>query len=253
MRTFENKVAVVTGAGQGIGFSITEKFAKAGATVIAIGRTLSKVERTAETLKPLKVIPYGMDCGIEDEWKNLIAYIKKEFGALDILVNNAGIELSKDIKQMTYEEFKQMERCNVDSVFLGMKYCYEVLKKGADSNIVNISSVASRKTGYCCGNDGAYSATKAAVNLLSQHAAFDFAPDHIRVNAILPGGVRTAMVDEFMRTTPNAKEQLAVMNPLAPHIAEPEDIANAVLFVASEESKCMTGAEIVIDSGMLTT
>lgn len=253
MKRFENKVVVVTGAGQGIGFAITKKFAEEGATVIATGRTFSKVENTANTLKPLKVVPYGMDCGVEEDWKKLVSYIKDNYGALDVLVNNAGIEMSKDILTMTFDEFRKVENCNVDSVFLGMKYCYDVLKKGEDASIINISSVASRKGGLSCGNDGSYSASKAAVNMLAKHAAFNFAKDKIRVNTILPGGVRTAMVDEFFATTPNAEEVLAGMNPLPPHIAEPEAIADATLFLASSQSANTTGTELVIDSGMLTT
>lgn len=253
MGKFDNKIVIVTGAGQGIGYAITEQFAKEGATVIAIGRTLSKVEHTAELLKDYKVVPYCLDCGIEEQWKEVIQYIKDNYGSLDVLVNCAGIEMSKDILTQTFDEFKDVFKCNVDSIFLGMKYCYEVLKKGENSSIINISSVSSKKTGFNCGNDGSYSASKAAVNLLTRHAAFHFAKDRIRVNAVLPGGVKTAMVDDFLNNTPNAEEVLASMNPLPPHLADTKDIANCVLFLASDESNCTTGSEFIIDCGMLTT
>ena len=252
MGELSGKVVIVTGGGQGIGFSIVKKFAENGATVIATGRTLSKVERTAETLKEYDVIPYRMDCGSEQDWIDLVSMIREKYGALDVLINNAGIEMGKDIKNMSFDEFRKIESCNVDSVFLGMKYCYELLKGRKDSNIVNISSVASRQSGPSCGNDAGYSASKAAVNLLTKHAAYTFAPDRIRVNAVLPGGVRTPMVDESLKGVEGVEEFLASLNPLPPHLAQPEELAEVVYFVASSRNSFMTGSEVVSDGGMLT-
>lgn len=252
MGKFNHKIVAVTGAGQGIGFAVAKKFAEEGATVIAIGRTFRKVQNTADSLKEFDVVPYGMDCSVEAEWKKFVSYVKDNYGMMDVLINNAGIELSKDILTETFEEFQKVENCNVDSVFLGMKYCHEILKKGENASIVNISSVASKKAGPACGNDGSYSASKAAVNMLSKHAAYTFAKDRIRVNSILPGGVRTAMVDDFFANTPNAEEVLAGMNPLPPHIAEPDAIAKAAAFLAGPESNFTTGAELLVDSGMYT-
>lgn len=252
MGEFDGKVVIVTGGGQGIGFAIVKKFAENGATVIATGRTLSKLERTAEALKEYDVIPYAMDCGIEQDWIDLCAMVKEKFGGLDVLVNNAGIECGKDIKSMSYDEFRKMQLCNVDSVFLGMKYCYELLKGRKDSNIVNISSVASRKSGPACGNDAGYSASKAAVNLLTRHAAFTFAPDNIRVNAVLPGGVKTPLVEESLKGVEGVADFLAALNPLPPHLAEPVEIAELVCFTASNRTPFMTGSELVADGGMLT-
>ncbi len=252
MSEMDGKVVVVTGAGQGIGYAVVKKFAENGATVIATGRTLSKVEKTAEDLKPLDVVPFGMDCGVEEDWQKLVAMIDEKYGKLDVLVNNAGIEFGKDINNMSFEEFKKIESCNVDSVFLGMKYCHDLLKKADAGNIVNISSVASKKSGPCCGNDACYSASKAAVNLLTKHAAFTFAPESIRVNAVLPGGIRTPMVDASLEGVEGAEEFLASINPLPPHLGEPEDLASVVYFVASDQPKYMTGSEVMVDGGMLT-
>lgn len=251
MGAFEGKVVIVTGAGQGIGFAIAKIFAEDGASVIATGRTLSKVERTARELAPLKVIPFSMDCGREEDWIRLTDYISGEFGKLDVLVNNAGIEIGKDILHMTFDEFRSEESCNVDSVFLGMKYCHDLLLKGSNPNIVNISSVASKKSGPTCGNDAGYSSTKAAVNLLTKHAAYTYAPEGIRVNAVLPGGVKTAIVERDLAGMENADEYLASINPLPPHLAEPVDIAEIVYFVANKGA-FMTGTEIIADGGMLT-
>lgn len=252
MGELNGKVVIVTGGGQGIGFAIVKKFAENGATVIATGRTLSKVEKTAELLKDYDVVPYKMDCGLEQDWIDLTSMVKEKYGALDVLVNNAGIEMGKDIKTMSFDEFRKIESCNVDSVFLGMKYCYELLKGRKDSNIVNISSVASRKSGPSCGNDAGYSASKAAVNLLTKHAAYTFAPDKIRVNAVLPGGVRTPLVDESLKGVEGVEEYLAGLNPLPPHLAQPEELAEVVYFVASSKNSFMTGSEVISDGGMLT-
>jgi len=252
MSEMDGKVVVVTGGGQGIGFAVVKKFAENGATVIATGRTLSKVEKTAEELKEYDVVPFGMDCGVEEDWQKLVAMIDEKYGKLDVLVNNAGIEFGKDINTMSFDEFRKIENCNVDSVFLGMKYCHDLLKKAEAGNIVNISSVASKKSGPCCGNDAGYSASKAAVNLLTKHAAFTYAPESIRVNAVLPGGIRTPMVDASLEGVEGAEEFLASINPLPPHLGEPEDLASVVYFVASDQPKYMTGSEVMVDGGMLT-
>ncbi len=252
MGEFDGRVVAVTGAGQGIGFEVVKKFAENGATVIAIGRTASKVEHTAEVLKPLDVVSYGMDCGVEEEWQKFVQMVEEKYGVLDVLVNNAGIEYGKDITTMSFQEFKNIEACNIDSVFLGMKYCHDLLKKAKAGNIVNISSVASKRSGPCCGNDAGYSASKAAVNLLTKHAAYTFAPESIRVNAVLPGGIRTPMVDASLEGMEGVAEFLAQLNPLPPHLGEPEDLADLVYFVASDSPKYMTGSEVMMDGGMLT-
>jgi cyclopentanol dehydrogenase len=251
MGTFEGRVVIVTGAGQGIGYAITRKFALEGAVVIATGRTLSKVERTSRELAPLKVVPFGMDCGKEEDWLKLTAFVEGEYGRLDVLVNIAGIEMGKDILHMTIDEFRAEESCNLESVFLGMKHCHDLLLKGENPNIINISSIAARKSGPSCGNDAGYSATKAAVCLLSRHAAYTYAPEGIRVNAILPGGVKTAIVERDLAGMENAEAFLSALNPLPPHLADPDDIAEIAWFVGAKGA-FMTGSEIVADGGNLT-
>ncbi|MGT2666258.1 SDR family NAD(P)-dependent oxidoreductase [Streptococcus rifensis] len=193
-----------------------------------------------------------MNVGLEEDWKKLIGFVKDNYGYLDVLVNNAGIEMGKDIHAMSFEEFKMMQNCNVDGVFLGSKYAYEVLVKHGDASIINISSVSSKRSGPNCGNDAGYSASKAAVNLLTKHVAYTYAPDGIRVNVILPGGIRTPMVDESLKNVPNATDYLKSINPLPPHLGKVEDIADLVYFVASAENAYMNGAELVSDSEMIT-
>lgn len=251
MNRFKDKVVAVTGAGQGVGLAVTKQFVEEGAKVIVIGRTLSKLENTVKIVGEENAVAYAMDVGVEQDWKNLVEFIKEKYGKLDILINNAGIIMSKDLLNMTYEEFKENERINLDSVFLGMKYTYEVLVKNATSAIVNISSIGGMKSGPDAGNDAGYNATKAAVRNLTKHASYVFAKDSIRVNSIHPGGINTDMLKNYLELYPELRDTLAVTSPLPPHYAEPEDVAAAILFLASDEAKAITGTELIVDNGMM--
>lgn len=250
MARFEGKVAVVTGAGQGVGYACAKKFIAEGATVIGIGRTKAKLDKAASELGE-KYIPYSMDCGKEDDWKKLVEFIKENYTEIDYLVNNAAVILQKDILTITYEEFKSTVNINLDSVFLGMKLGYEVIKKGCYSAIVNVSSIGGIKAGPDTGNDAGYNASKAGVRNLTKHAAFVFAPDKIRVNSVHPGGIATQMLVDYLAAYPAIKDQLAANNPLAPHYAEPEEVAECILFLCDPASKAVTGTELVCDCGNL--
>lgn len=251
MNRFKDKVVAVTGAGQGVGFEVAKQFAEEGAKVIVIGRTLSKLENTVNIIGAENAVAYAMDVGIEEDWKKLVEFIKEKYGKLDVLINNAGIIMSKDILTMTYDEFKENERINLDSVFLGMKYSYEVLAKNSTSAIVNVSSIGGIKAGPDSGNDAGYNATKAGVRNITKHASYVFAKDSIRVNSVHPGGINTDMMKKYLELYPELRESLALTSPLPPHYAEPEDVAAAILFLASPQAKAITGTELIVDNGML--
>lgn len=250
MERFKDKVVVVTGAGQGLGKVVAKMFADEGAKVILAGRTASKVENAAAEIGG-SAVPFTMDCGVEADWARLVDFIKSSYGELDYLVNNAAIIMQKDILAMTFEEFKETEHCNLDSVFLGMKYCHEVLKKGVYSAIVNISSVGGLKAGPSTGNDAGYNATKAGVRNLTKHAAYVFAPEAIRVNSVHPSGINTQMRKDVIAAHPELEAAAAATNPIPPYCSEPEEVASVVLFLCNPASRTMTGSEVVIDCGAM--
>ena len=250
MERFKDKVVVVTGAGQGLDKVVAKMFADEGAKVILAGRTASKVENAAAEIGG-SAVPFTMDCGVEADWARLVDFIKSSYGELDYLVNNAAIIMQKDILTMTFEEFKETEHCNLDSVFLGMKYCHEVLKKGVYSAIVNISSVGGLKAGPSTGNDAGYNATKAGVRNLTKHAAYVFAPEAIRVNSVHPSGINTQMRKDVIAAHPELEAAAAATNPIPPYCSEPEEVASVVLFLCDPASRTMTGSEVVIDSGAM--
>ena len=251
MSRFKNKIAIVTGAGQGVGYACAEKFIKEGATVIGVGRTKEKLEKAQKELGK-SYVPFTMDVGSIKDWEKLVAFVKKEYGEIDYLVNNAAVILQKDSLSTSYEEFKSTVNTNLDSVFLGMKLCYEVIKKGCYSAIVNVSSIGGIKAGPDTGNDAGYNASKAGVRNLTKHASYVFAKDKIRVNSVHPGAIATDMLVRYLKDNPQIEANLAANNPLAPHYSEASEVAECILFLCDPASKPVTGTELVCDCGNLS-
>src|SRR5699024_3575981 len=166
------------------------------------------------------------------------------FGNINILVNNAGIAFTKPYLDTDVEEYKNLISINQDGIFIGMKEIYPSMKKAGKGSIINISSTAGL-TGVA--NQTAYGTSKFAVRGMTKHAALEFAKDNIRVNSVHPGAIKTAMLDQ--EDTKSILEALEKKIPLQ-RIAEPIEVSNLVLFLASDESSYSTGAEFVVDGGL---
>lgn len=254
MADLEGRVALVTGAAQGIGAAIARALAGAGARVVLTDRA------APETLADeLKGIALALDVTIEDQWIAALAAVRETTGALDILVNNAGVFLSKPITETTLDEWRFVQSVNVEGVFLGHKHAIPLLAERArkwrgGASIVNLSSVAGI-TGSALVS--AYNASKGAVRLLTKGVAMEVAPFGIRVNSVHPGIIETDMgrhlVSDFAAAAGagdnEMRSQLATMHPLG-DFGIPLDVAEAVLFLASDRSAFMTGSELIVDGGL---
>jgi NAD(P)-dependent dehydrogenase (short-subunit alcohol dehydrogenase family) len=194
-----------------------------------------------------------MDVTIEDQWKNVISNIEKDIGSLNILVNNAGIGGGGDVESTDLESWHLVHSVNLDSVFLGCKFSLPLMRKSGNGSIINISSMSGIVASH---NMSAYNSSKAAVRHLSKSIALHCAKSTnlVRCNSIHPVFTRTAMVQSMIDAAPerNIEEKLVQQIPLR-KLAEPIDIANAALFLASDESSFITGTELVIDGGLSAT
>jgi len=244
----ENKVAIVTGAGQGIGKGIALALAKEKCNIVVSDLNQETCEKTAEELKQLGIKSVGIKCDVSNkaEVENLFSQTLKEFGKLDILVNNAGIYPFVPFSAMKESDWDKVININLKSVFLCSQEAAKVLPEGG--RIVDISSVAS-----FIGFEGLahYCASKGGVNGFIRALALELAPRKITVNAVAPGAIDTpgaTQPDQPRTATEETRKQTIAMIPLS-RLGVPEDIANAVVFLASEKSSYITGQIIVVDGG----
>jgi NAD(P)-dependent dehydrogenase (short-subunit alcohol dehydrogenase family) len=247
------KVALITGAGSGIGRAMARLFAHEGASIVAGDINQSN---NAETVHMIEAdggtaLPLSLDVTSAQQVQDTIQSTLDRFGHLDILCNNAGIgEQHTSILELSESEWDRVYSINVKGVFLGIKYgAAAMIRSGQGGSIINTASVAG-----IVGDPGytAYASSKAACIHLSKTAALELAHSHIRVNAIAPAFTHTPMVDEMVSThrdPARALQKLANIIPLG-RLGTPEEIANAALFLASDESSFMTGAVLVLDGGL---
>jgi NAD(P)-dependent dehydrogenase (short-subunit alcohol dehydrogenase family) len=254
------KVALITGGASGIGRGCAELLAAEGATVVV---TDIQDKLGAEVVGGIggTAIYLNHDVTSEDAWIAIVAEVGKRFGRLDILVNNAGIGLGGPVTEFSLADWRKQQAINVEGVFLGVKHSLPLMRQGGGGSIINVSSVAGL-TG--APNMTAYCATKGAVRLFTKAAAMECATarDGVRVNSVHPGIIETPIWDTISSTVNgeagansgpsrafNLDDVTAVATPLGVK-GFPLDIASGVLFLASDESRYMTGAELVIDGGM---
>lgn len=256
MGRVEGKVCIVTGAASGMGKADALLLAKEGAKLVLTDLNVEAGALLAAEIGE-QAIFIEQDVASEDAWKAVIAATVDQFGRLDVLVNNAGMMRMTGILDCTLEEYQLLNRVNNDSVFLGCKYAIPVMAESGGGSIINMSSVAAV---HGMPFIPAYSASKGAVAALTKSVAM-FCRDQnngIRVNSIHPDGVKTPMVVKVAtgNDTASQEEVDALGDAMAQTknpFCEPEDVANLVLFLASEESRFITAAEMLIDNGATAT
>ena len=242
----ENKIAVGTGAGRGIGRGIALALAREGAMVVVnYNGSKERAEEVVRTIEEAGGKAAAIQCNISDfeEAKEFFANVVKEYGKIDILVNNAGITKDNLMMKMSEEEFQSVIQTNLAGTFHGVKFVTRPMMKQRQGRIINIASVSG-----VIGNMGQanYSASKAGVIGLTKAAAKELASRNITVNAVAPGFVATEMTDVL---SDSVKEAAVATIPLG-RFGEVEDIAETVVFLASDKAKYITGQVICVDGGI---
>lgn len=244
----ENKVAIVTGAASGIGKACAEHLAREGAKVMLVDRDAERGAAAAAALgEPHRF--FALDVTDEAGWARLVEETLAAFGRLDVLVNGAGIGTRGNIEQATLAELRAMWSVNVESVFLGSRAAFAPMKAQGGGSLIHLSSIA----GIVADGDLAgYCATKGAVRMLSKSIAMTGAKLGIRSNSVHPSFIDTPMVESIVQAfggSPKVREKLAAAAPLG-RLGRVEEVAHLVVFLASDESSFVTGAEHVVDGGL---
>jgi len=242
---FRGQVAIVTGGGRGIGKAVAEKLAKMGVNIVIADINHDEANKVAAALTVLGVKTMGikLDVSNSEEVKKVFEDVRKEFNRIDILVNNAGITRDGLLLRMKEEDWDSVVNINLKSVFLCSKEAIKAMSQQRYGRIVNISSVAA-----FMGNPGQanYSASKAGIVGLTKTIAKEYASRGITVNAVAPGFIKTAMTDILPE---NVKEEINKLIPLG-RFGTVEDVANAVIFLATPDSGYITGQVIHVNGGM---
>ena len=241
MGRLDNKVAIVTGAAQGMGATHAKLFIEEGAKVILTDLNEEKGNALAAELGG-NAIFIKHNVANEADWAAVIQKAEEAFGPVNILVNNAGISMNKGLMDFTLDEYRRIVDINQVSVFLGMKAVVPSMKKAGNGSIVNISSM----NGLVAGAIG-YTDTKFAVRGMTKAAALNLAHMGIRVNSVHPGVIATPMI--MQEDSKAAIEEFAKQIPLK-RVSQPEEVSQLVVFLASDESSYSTGAEFVVDGGI---
>lgn len=244
----DNRIALVTGAAMGIGAGIARRFSEAGATVVAFDINGERASELVNTLSGRAVAIRG-DVSSEADVRSAIEQTVREFGSIDVLVNNAGIEVPGQIPDLTSADWDRQLGVNLKGAFFFSKYAIPHMKERRRGVIINISSVHAFVS--YAGN-AAYDASKAGMIGLTRAMALDHGSSGIRVNAICPGYIDTPLMDAWLATLPDAAaamRQVLSVHPLG-RIGTPRDIAEAALFLASDEAEFISGTYLVVDGAM---
>lgn len=240
MGRLSNKIVIITGGASGMGAAMAKVFAKEGATVIAADineENLAKISEL-ENVEGMK-----LDVSSDDNWAEVTKAVADKYGRIDILINNAGISSEKDPDQISLADWTIMHNINAFGPFLGIKHTSKYMKEAGKGSIVNTSSY----TAIIGAGLNAYTASKGALRAIARAAATELGAYNIRVNTVFPGVIETPMTAKLSE----AKETMNMLVRATPmgRLGQPEEVANAILFLASDEASYITGAELVIDGG----
>lgn len=243
-KSSNQKLAIVTGGGSGIGYAIAEAFVQDGLQTIIIGRNKEKLQQAKEKLGA-GCITWPADLSELTSIPCLVKEITNQYGPIDILVNNAGINLKKDFLEVTDEEFQKVMTTNVNAIFaLTREVVAKMIDHGSGS-IINISSMASQ---YGIPKVIAYTASKSAIEGMTRAMAVELSPKGIRVNCIAPGFIATDMSSKALNGDKERMQKVMSRTPMG-KLGTPADVANAALFLASDAAKYITGVVLPVDGG----
>jgi NAD(P)-dependent dehydrogenase (short-subunit alcohol dehydrogenase family) len=243
-RDLKGKVVLVTGGGSGLGYAIASAFASNYAHVVIVGRSEERLSRASRELGR-NVEGIAFDLNAIDRIPELVTAITKSTGAIDVLVNNAGVNLKKDSLHVTDEEYQTIVHTNQTAVFALTREVLKSMAARSTGNIIMISSMASQ---YGIPKVIGYTASKSAVEGMTRALAVECAQYGIRVNCVAPGFIKTDMSWKALNTDPERKRRVLTRTPMA-RLGEPADVAHAALFLASEQSKFVTGVVLPVDGG----
>ena len=242
MIDLKNKNIIITGASGGIGYSIVEKLNNLGVNILATGTKIEKLENLKKKFENIKILQF--DISKSDQIEDFIENATKELGgSLDCLINNAGITQDNLAIRMSFEEWKKVIDINLNSVFLMSKFAIKKMLKNKSGKIVNITSVVGHT-----GNVGQanYTASKAGIVAMSKSLAIEYAKKNININCISPGFIKTQMTDKL-----DEKFKDAIISKIpSGRLGEADDIANAVLFLCSNQSSYINGETLHVNGGM---
>ncbi|MEM0954287.1 MAG: SDR family NAD(P)-dependent oxidoreductase [Pseudomonadota bacterium] len=246
-KRFEGKVAIVTGGSLGIGRATVELLAAEGATVVACARRKPKLDELVERINDGggRCRGVGLDVNDLEGFTDLIQQTAEEFGRLDVLVNNAPSVRGGLVLHQSIEDWRANFTASVDSTFIGCQAAMAIMQRQRCGSIVNVSSVSSLRAGMAA---GAYSASKAAVNQFTQCAAMEAAPYNVRLNVVAPGSTITPGMEAATRKDQSVQDAIAGAIPMQRH-GTPEEMAEAICFLASDQAAFITGVILPVDGG----